>query len=70
MLFRVPTWQPRAWRFEDVVTDLTQRCPEGSVSVGLATLEQHDTLDQLTERADAALYAGRHRTREQPDLSK
>ena len=37
------------------------------MSIGLATLADEDTLDQLTERADAALYAGRHRTRAQSD---
>jgi diguanylate cyclase (GGDEF)-like protein len=51
-------------RFDEVATYLTRRCPEASVSVGLATLENNDTVDQLTERADAALYAGRRQIRE------
>ena len=51
-------------RFDDVAISLSRRPAKGSVSVGLATLEDHDTLDQLTARADAALYAGRHSRRE------
>jgi len=54
-------------RFDGVGAALTRRCPEASVSFGLATLENDDTLDQLTKRADAALYAGRDRVREQPN---
>lgn len=57
-------------RFDEVAISLTQRCPKGSVSVGMAALEPHDTLARLTARADAALYAGRHIRREQPDPPK
>lgn len=35
--------------------------------MGLAALENPDTLDELTARADAALYAGRRGAREQAD---
>jgi len=55
-------------RFDQVAVNLAARNPEASLSIGLATLgENQDTLDQLTERADAELYALRHRTREHPD---
>jgi diguanylate cyclase (GGDEF)-like protein len=46
-------------RFDEVVANLTERSPEASVSIGLARLNDSDTLDTLTARADAALYAGR-----------
>jgi predicted signal transduction protein with EAL and GGDEF domain len=35
--------------------------------MGLAALEGSDTLEALTARADAALYAARRRAREPPD---
>ena len=50
-------------RFDDVARKLTEKRPEASVSIGLAALEDTDALDELTERADAALYAGRGRGR-------
>jgi hypothetical protein len=40
---------------------LTEKSPGASVSTGLAALENTDALDDLTRRADAALYAGRGR---------
>jgi diguanylate cyclase (GGDEF)-like protein len=51
-------------RFDEVTRSLTQRSPKASVSTGLAALEDPDTLDALTARADAALYAGRRRVEE------
>ena len=50
-------------RFDDVARELTEKRPDASVSTGLAALEETDALDELTERADAALYAGRGRGR-------
>jgi len=50
-------------RFDEVARNLTERSPGASVSTGLAALENPDTLDELTGRADAALYAGRGRAR-------
>jgi diguanylate cyclase (GGDEF)-like protein len=46
-------------RFDEVARNLTDRDPRASVSLGLAQLENTDTLDDLTARADTALYAGR-----------
>lgn len=43
-------------RFDEVARTLTKRSPPASVSIGLAALENTDTLDELTARADAALY--------------
>lgn len=48
-------------RFDDVTRELAERNARASVSTGLAELEDADTLDRLTARADAALYAGRRR---------
>jgi diguanylate cyclase (GGDEF)-like protein len=52
-------------RFDEVAKTLTERSPRASVSTGLAALEDQDTLNDLIGRADAALYAGRHRARGQ-----
>jgi diguanylate cyclase (GGDEF)-like protein len=46
-------------RFDEVARNLTERSPGASMSIGLAALEDAHTLDELTERADAALYAAR-----------
>jgi diguanylate cyclase (GGDEF)-like protein len=46
-------------RFDEVARDLRERNPTASVSIGLAELESADTVDELTARADAALYTGR-----------
>jgi len=54
-------------RFDEVARELTERSPRASVSVGLAALENTETLDELTARADAALYAARRGAREQAD---
>src|SRR5205807_2534368 len=54
-------------RFDEVARDLAQRNPRASVSMGLAALEQGDTLGELTARADAALYAERRSARGQTD---
>jgi hypothetical protein len=53
-----------AWRrFDEVARELTEKRPGASVSTGLAALEDTDALDDLTQRADAALYTGRGRVR-------
>jgi diguanylate cyclase (GGDEF)-like protein len=46
-------------RFEEVARSLAEKNPGASVSVGLAALENEDTVDRLTSRADAALYSRR-----------
>ncbi len=46
-------------RFDEVARNLRERNSTASVSIGLAELESADTVDGLTARADAALYAGR-----------
>ena len=51
-------------RFDEVAATLAERSPGASVSAGLAALEEADTLDELTARADAALYTGRGRERD------
>jgi diguanylate cyclase (GGDEF)-like protein len=50
-------------RFDEVARNLKERSPGASVSMGLAALENPETLDELTARADVALYAGRRRAR-------
>ena len=50
-------------RFDEVARHLAERSSGASVSTGLAALEDADTLDEVTERADSALYAGRRRAR-------
>jgi diguanylate cyclase (GGDEF)-like protein len=54
-------------RLDEVAGNLTERSPRASLSMGLAALEDPDTLDELTARADAALYAGRRGARGQAD---
>jgi diguanylate cyclase (GGDEF)-like protein len=54
-------------RFDEVARNLTTTSPRSSVSTGLAALETQETLDELTARADADLYAGRRHAREQRD---
>lgn len=54
-------------RFREVALGLTRRSSNGSISVGMAALKSQETLDQLTTRADAALYTGRHRRSSQPN---
>ena len=46
-------------RLDRMARDLTAMSPRASLSIGLAALEDRDTLDELTARADAALYAAR-----------
>ena len=46
-------------RFDEVATNLRERNPAGSVSMGLADLQDLDKPDELIARADAALYASR-----------
>ncbi|MEA2429089.1 MAG: diguanylate cyclase [Thermoleophilaceae bacterium] len=50
-------------RFDEVAQDLTERSPGASVSIGLAALENTDTLGELITRADTDLYAGRRGAR-------
>jgi diguanylate cyclase (GGDEF)-like protein len=52
-------------RFGEVATSLTERAQWAPVSVGLAALDDRDTVGELTARADAALYAGRRGARRQ-----
>ena len=52
-------------RFAEVATKLAEKNRRASVSTGLAELADPDTLDELTARADAALYAGRRGARGQ-----
>jgi diguanylate cyclase (GGDEF)-like protein len=54
-------------RFDEVAKRLMERTEGASVSVGLAALENADTLEELIGRADAALYAGRGSARAQAD---
>jgi diguanylate cyclase (GGDEF)-like protein len=44
-------------RFEGIDKELARRREGASISVGLAELQSGDTLDDLTSRGDAALYA-------------
>jgi diguanylate cyclase (GGDEF)-like protein len=46
-------------RFDAVTSELTERNPGASVSIGWATLGDSDTLDELIARADESLYAVR-----------
>ena len=50
-------------RFDLIRTSLAAATEGGSVSVGIATLAEHDLLDALVARADAALYQGREQRR-------
>jgi len=47
-------------RFEEVGTAIAAGPVPGSISVGLASLRAGDTLDDLTDRADVAMYTARH----------
>jgi diguanylate cyclase (GGDEF)-like protein len=46
-------------RFEEIGDELAEAHPGASVSVGLATLGEGDTLETLMERADAKLIQAR-----------
>ena len=50
-------------RLDDMARNLTVISPKASFSMGVVALENSDTLDNLVERADAALLAGRRRAR-------
>jgi diguanylate cyclase (GGDEF)-like protein len=50
-------------RFDAVARTLVEQNPGTSVSIGLAELANPDTLDALTARADASLYAARRDAR-------
>jgi diguanylate cyclase (GGDEF)-like protein len=50
-------------RFDAVARTLAEQNPGASVSIGLAELANPDTLDALTARADASLYAARRNAR-------
>jgi diguanylate cyclase (GGDEF)-like protein len=54
-------------RFDAVARTLADKNPGTSVSIGLAELANPDTLDALTARADASLYAGRRKARGRAD---
>ena len=54
-------------RFDAVARTLAERNPGMSVSIGLAELANPDTLDALTARADASLYAARRSPRGHAD---
>jgi len=43
-------------RFQDIRVAIEQAHPSASISVGFAALRPQDTLEQLTERGDTALY--------------
>jgi PleD family two-component response regulator len=47
-------------RFQEIQATLAQTQPGASISVGLAMLSPGDTLQQLTERGDQALYEAKH----------
>lgn len=47
-------------RFQEIQGTLAQTQPGASISVGLALLSPGDTLQQLTERGDKALYEAKH----------
>jgi diguanylate cyclase (GGDEF)-like protein len=57
-------------RLDQVARNLTEMSPRASLSMGLAALEDPDTLDELTARADAALYAARRGARGQAESQK
>jgi diguanylate cyclase (GGDEF)-like protein len=50
-------------RFDAVASTLAEENPGTSVSIGLAELANPDTLEALTARADASLYAARRNAR-------
>lgn len=47
-------------RFQDIQARIKQTHPAGSISVGFARLHPGDTLQQLIERGDRALYDAKH----------
>ncbi len=47
-------------RFKEIAATIEQTQPGASISVGFAALRPEDTLEQLTERGDTALYEARH----------
>ena len=51
-------------RFDEVSRHLSETSTKAFVSLGLAALENPETLNELSALADAGLYAGRRRTRE------
>jgi diguanylate cyclase (GGDEF)-like protein len=57
-------------RFEAVARRLAEQNPETSVSIGLAELASGETLDALTARADASLYAARRDARGHADVGR
>jgi diguanylate cyclase (GGDEF)-like protein len=57
-------------RFEAVARTLAEQNPGTSVSIGLAELATQDTLDELTARADASLYAARRDARGPADADR
>jgi diguanylate cyclase (GGDEF)-like protein len=46
-------------RFKEIQATIQQLQPAASISVGYAQLRPKDTLDELTKRGDAALYAAK-----------
>jgi diguanylate cyclase (GGDEF)-like protein len=46
-------------RFEEVSAAISAASVAGSISVGLASLRAGDTIDDLVNRADAAMYSAR-----------
>lgn len=46
-------------RFQEIQGELRHADPPASISVGLAELRPDDTLQTLTERADADLYVAK-----------
>lgn len=50
-------------RFDEVRRRLAETNSSASVSIGLAAFRSGDTIDELTARADAALYTGARRAR-------
>jgi diguanylate cyclase (GGDEF)-like protein len=57
-------------RFDAVARTLAEQNPGRSVSIGLAELGRRDTLDALTARADASLYAARRNARRHADADR
>jgi diguanylate cyclase (GGDEF)-like protein len=47
-------------RFQVIGATIKKTQPDASISVGLAPLGPDDTLQQLTERGDQALYDAKH----------
>ncbi len=49
-------------RFQAIAATLARTRPGASISVGFAQLRPEDTLEQLTQRGDSALYEAKHAT--------